>query len=269
MVLLRYLAHAVLVPALLAGCNQSLFDDGPGGGGDRRDGSPEPVDPDASEGTPDAGGPMTRLDGGAGEPDGGDKGPDAAVRDVCPPPCAGDAYGDFNTVQGGRWRYVEVQPEQPDAPYVNMTDTVLPGVVLGWIGTGALEPTIAFCVAVESGPPCLEVDDTLALTTPSNAPDTHHPALMWSAPENGTYLLTGNWRVSSAAPSVQTTMLFTRNSHANVIASETRILTAIPYEFSYEIEAAAGDAIVLSAIATTDQSVAVGVNLFVTGPYAP
>ncbi|HWN71660.1 MAG TPA: hypothetical protein VNM90_28680 [Haliangium sp.] len=277
MALFRYLAHVVVIPALLTGCSQSLFDDGAGGGGgspdgggdDRPDGAPEPGDPDAGE-DPDGG--MVIVPDGGGGSDGGGVRPDASLppRDVCPAPCAGDAFDDFNNEQGGktgRWRYAEVQPEQPDSPYVNMTDAILPGVVLGWIGTGAEEPTIAFCVAEETGLPCVELKDTITLTTPGNEQGAHHPSLMWTVPADGVYYLSGDWRVSSLAPAVQTTMRFTVNSHSNIIDTENVTLTTAPSQFSIEVVVAAGDTIVLSAIATTAESVSVGVNLFITGPY--
>ena len=68
MVLSRRPAHAVLVPVLLAGCSQSLLDDGTGG-----DDGTSPGDPDAAPGTrmPP---PVTGRDGGAAKPSERDRG---------------------------------------------------------------------------------------------------------------------------------------------------------------------------------------------------
>jgi hypothetical protein len=203
----------------------------------------------------------------------GDGGPDdASPRDVCPAPCAGDAYGDFSNEQGGtsgQWRYVEVQPEQPDSPYVDMTFTIFPGPTVGWIGTGLVEPSMALCNAPRSEPPCLEMEKVLALTTPGDTADAHHPALLWIAPADGRYLVTCEGRVSSVAPAAPTTIQLTRNSHSEVLYEEAPTLTITPYEFNVEVDAVTGDPIVLSVTATTSEAVTVGVNFFVTGPMIP
>ena len=263
--LFRHRVHAVLVLALLAGCSQSLFDASPGGGngnGDS-DGGTMPSEPDARIDSPD-GGMMPVV------PDAATFMPDAAPRDECPPPCAGDAFGDFYSVQGGvdgRWRYVEVQPEQPDSPYVDMTTTILPGPALGWIGTGEIGPTIALCGKNTTEPPCVGLGSKLALTSPGNVADAHHPGLMWIAPDSGHFSLTGDWSVSIES-AVPTNMKLTRNSHSEVLYEESPTLTTTPYGFNVEIDVVEGDRIVLTATATTEQSVSVGVDFFVTGPLA-
>jgi hypothetical protein len=267
--LLRHRAQAVLVSALLAGCSQSLFDGSPGGNGNGH-GDAAPGEPDARVPLPDGsvmppmdGGDPIELDGGGGQPDA------APPRAVCPEPCAGDAFGDFKNVQGGlngEWHYVEVQPEKPDSPYVDMVTTILPGPALGWIGSGAVEPSIGFCNSPTDGGPCQEMAKVLALASPGNAADAHYPGLMWIVPEDGRYALSGTWRVSSAAPAAPTTMKFTRNSHSEVLHEDGPMLTTAPYEFNYEIDVVKDDRVVLTATATTSEGVTVGVDLFITGP---
>jgi hypothetical protein len=265
MVTFRPLVHAVLVPALLAGCSQSLFDANPGGGNGNRDGGPTPNEPDAG---------ADELDGGMTPvvPDAGSGGvPDATVRDECPVPCAADAFRDFRNVQGEPdhlWGYIEVQPEQPDSPYVDMSYAILPGPLVGWQGTstGAQEPTIALCNTPNPDSACAELAKVLALTSPGNAANAHHPGLVWIARDDGRYAISGAWQVSSLAPEASTIMKLTRNSHSEVLHEVTPILTTAPYEFNFEIDVVVGDRIVLTATATTEASVSVGVNLFVTGP---
>jgi hypothetical protein len=271
MALFRYLAHSMLVFTLATGCSQSLFDDGSGGNGNG-DGGTVPSEPDARIDSPDGGMLPVEPDGGMlpVEPDGGAGGPDAAVRPTCPQPCAGDALGDYNSEQGGdngRWRYVEVQPEQPDSPYVDMTSAILPGPTVGWIGTGVVQPTVAFCNISRDDGACIELEATLALTSPGNAPDAHHPGLMWIAPADGFYYLSGEWRVSSIAPAVPTNVKITRNGHSEILYDQSPTFTTDAYEFGVEVNILEGDRIVLTAAATTELSVTVGVDWFVTGPY--
>jgi hypothetical protein len=106
-------------------------------------------------------------------------------------------------------------------------------------------------------------------SSPGPAADLHQPGLMWIAPADGRYRLTSHRRISSAVPEAETTMTVTRNSHSDLIQSETLVLTATPYDFQVGIDAVEGDAIVLSATATTELGISVGVNFFVTGPMIP
>jgi hypothetical protein len=258
MMLFRYLASVALVSALAAGCNQSLFDDGPGGGDGRRDGAPEPMAPDGSVDDPDSGMVM-RLDGGGGGA------PDARPsRPACPSPCLADAYVDFASTQGGLnglWRYVEVRLEAAEE-YANMSENSG-----SWQGTSSPAPGIAPCPVLVDEPPCAGLVEIIALTTTSNEPGVHHPGLMWVAPKDGVYRWTGTWQVSFMAPAAEVTMTLTQNSQSNVLISETLTRTAEPHTFDTAKPIVAGDVIVLSAIATTGTSVPVGVNFFVSGPY--
>jgi hypothetical protein len=271
MALSGYLARVVLILALIPGCDQSLFDARPGNGGgeDDRDGGEDPPDPPDP---PDTDGGAGRPDGGmAGNPDAGGPAPDAApTREVCPVPCAGDAFGDYNYQQGGltgRWRYIEVQPEANSESYVDMSEHFFPSAVVGWKGTGVPEPTIAYCHAAESDPPCAELKDLLALTTTNNLSGVHHPALAWTAPTTGVYYMTGTWRVSSTTAPVETTMRITLNNEGSVLEEMPLTLTDTPFPFDIELSVTQGDRIVLSAVASGGVSVSVGVDLFFQGPF--
>jgi hypothetical protein len=260
--LFRHWTHTVLVLALLAGCSQSLFDANPGNGNGDGDGGPVPGEPDAGTDRPD-GGMMPAV------PDAGGDVPDATVREECPLPCVADAFNDFRTGQGrpeDRWGYVEVQPEQPDSPYVDLTYALLPGPIVGWLGTGIEEPSIGLCNVPDAGTVCDGLAKVLALTSPGNLADAHHPGLVWIAKSGGRYAVSGEWQVSPLAPAAPTIMKLTRNSHSEVLHEVTPTLTTTPEEFNFEIDVMAGDRIVLTATATTEQAVTVGVNVFVTGP---
>ena len=270
----RYLAHAVLASALAAGCSQSLFDAGTGGSGDgSHDAGSEPV-PDAREGTPDAtegipdapagtpdAGMATPNDGGA-TPDGGGVSPDASQ---CPAPCFynDDAFEDFDGSpdgKNGRWGYVEVQPDGYEA-----MATANIGGLPGFRGTGTPAPTLTYCISAdETEPPCDELFGFLALTT--TAPDAHHPALRWTAPESGFYNVYAIYRAASDAPGVETIVMLTRNSQSDVLDSQRLVITEVANELTVPVNVDKGDVIVLSAIATTETPVSVGVNFSVTGP---
>lgn len=268
--LLRHPAHAALMAALIAGCSQSLFDDVTGGGNNGgADGSV--TRPDARPGNPD-GGPEPVPDGGRpGEPDGGNDGPDASVPTSCPPPCVGDAFEEFSDTQGGtneRWRYIEVQPEAlPGAQYVDMDPYTFAGAVPGWRGVGTPPPSIARCVEVQQAPPCLEFQGLVALTT-SSGPDAHRPALLWTPSEYGAYIVSGSWRGSTQGEGVAAALTFALNSEDDVLRIEETTLTTTPKPFDFMVlNVVLGDDLVVSASTDSGESVSIGVDLFISGPY--
>jgi hypothetical protein len=264
MMLFRYIAHAVVIPALLAGCTQSLFD--AGGDGDRRDGAPRP---DARTGD---GGMMGQMDGGGGvdDPDGG-RPPDAGPpRPTCPGPCAGDAYAEYSGQQASMvgWNYVEYRADQPENEFSGMAMDA----VAGWRGTGLsfeMAPTVTYCDETATAPLCAGLLGTLALTSNSSELEAHHPGLQWRPSMAGIYRISGTWQVAANAPESAVIMTIARNTQSEVLLSETLILTDTPYEFSVTAELAVTqttrDRIVLRA-ATTELPISVGVNLFITGP---
>lgn len=253
----RYLAHAMLVFALASGCNQSLFADG--NGGEDRDGSPGPMPPDGRPGTADDGSMPPMRDGSmVGQPDGGE--PDAAAPRTCPSPCAGDAHADFDGQQGGingRWRYVEFESE---GQYVDMNYDPSSG----WLGSGSFPPSIVTCNVDATEPPCAELGGTLALT--SNGPAGPHPALRWTAPADGTYLVTAICRgTSTASPSeILLTVTHDNGSIRTPLTSQSFQLTAEMEVIQEETAAMAGDNIVLTIQPVADGSVTVGLDLFIS-----
>jgi hypothetical protein len=111
----------------------------------------------------------------------------------------------------------------------------------------------------------LDLPQMIALRTTSNAPGAHHPGLMWIAPEDGAYVVSGYVRFASPAPAVDTTMTLTRNDLMDVFGAWTLALTTMPQDFFIEVQATAGDVVVASA--SSDESVSVGIHLFFSGPY--
>jgi hypothetical protein len=258
--LLRRLTHVVLTSALAAGCSHSLFDDGTGGGDDSPPDS-TPSEPDAGVGIPDA--DLTIPDADLTIPDA-----DLTIRpdamDSCPGACFEDnAFDDFAGPQGGvngRWRYVEYQ--QDTDSYADMVPVTFGGVT-GFQGTGTPAPTIAYCSRAEPGTLCAEQPGTLVLTT--TAPGAYHPALMWTAPEPGLYVVSVTYGTASGVPDIPTLMMLTRNTQSEILAS--RPLDEFPRSIDYEPMLEANDVLVLSAIAETETSVSVGVNFVILGPF--
>jgi hypothetical protein len=267
---LRSLAHIVLIPALLAGCSQSLFDarpgdnDGDGGGDEDRDGAPEPI-VDARPGDTD-GGMVIIPDGGGGIPDGGGTPPpDGRIgRDICPAPCIGDAFEEMvDAISGSqdKWRLVEVRP-RVDPEYAPMTPVAEGNGLIAVYGTSDPPPKIHRCFSSSTAPPCPGLGDALALTTTNTT--AHHPALQWIAPQAGRYLFTVNWHVAPEVSVAATTMVLARNTQSVVL--DEQLVTLTPDGFEITQELAQGESVVLSAISDGATSMVVGVDFFVSGP---
>lgn len=257
------LASAFLVSALAAGCNQSLFDanlggdpDGGGGGrdsgggrdgGDERDGAP-PVRPDA--GVNDAG----RMDM-----------PDARVPGVCPEPCAGDAYTDFDGTSGGSnglWRYVEVNASYES---VAMSNASYPGATGGWIGMADPPSGIAYCTMTSEELPCGDRANTLVFIIPATAPTS--PGVGWTAPMPGNYQVTVDWAFPSTAPTTSNVFYIIRGTSALYEFSTD----ARPGTFAMMVTLAQDETVTLTAFAdtSTSTSASLAVNFYVTGPLSP
>lgn len=245
MALIRCLVGATLVCALAAGCNQSLFDADPGGGGDPGgDGDPD--------GSP-AGG-----DGGAGIPDASPGNPDAG----------GDsAVGDFAMDQDGPWRYVEIQP----GPYIDDTPMHMPMTygawdqLQGWVGVdgdGAPRTTIAHCPSNPEHPQCQGLGQRLVLASASRS---HLPAVLWTAPRAGVYRVRGDLRIPDGADEgVAGSLVIARNDHFDGHYYYPYNGSTAAQSFDVEIEVLQGDTILLTAIPRAVELVPLGVSLTIT-----
>jgi hypothetical protein len=268
MMLFRCLAHVVLISALAAGCNQSLFDDGTGDDTPPDADPSQPPVPDAREGTRDA--DMGGSDGGGVIPDDGGVSPDDGgvppdTGGDCPGTCINDdAFASFNGVQGGmngRWRYVEYLPETNS--YDNMARVDFADLA-GFTGSGTPAPNLVFCLASTIDTPCAGLPGTsLALTT--TAPGAHHPALMWTVPYSGTYTVDVRYATKPDAPGIQATLVLAHNDQSNVVDSTP--FNPAGGTLYGEPTTTAGEVIVLSVITESETSVSVGVNVVITGPY--
>lgn len=154
---LRTLALVVLV----AGCNQSLFDNNVGGG---------------SGSGPDG--------GGSGSGDG-----NMMVATMCPAGCLGDAADD---IDGGRpgWRYLEDARNRTWAPMTAATDGFVGAVSPNAIETCTANPTAAACVALPGA---------LLLTSAGNTAAAD-PALEFTVGSNTVVTLTVRVYVPTGQP---------------------------------------------------------------------
>jgi hypothetical protein len=146
-----------------------------------------------------------------------------------------------------------------------MSPASFPDGIAGWQGTGPSAPTIAGCNAPTDAPPCAELDGLVALT--STAQGAPQPALIWTPPQYGNYIVSGSLRVPALASGTEVAMKLTRNGEAEQLYLERVTLAATPHAFDFVIEVLDGDDIVLSTSPTADVSVTVGVDLFFSGPY--
>jgi len=259
------LAPVFFVSALAAGCSQSLFDANLGGDDPTGDGG-NPA-PDASSGGRDGGGgrdsgpdrPDARVtDAGRVEP------PDARIPGICPEPCAGDAYADFDGTSGGRngrWRYVEVSSSYD---FVEMTSTTYPGTAAGWIGTGASPPGVAYCPVASDQLPCGDQANTLVfITTPAAA--ATNPGVGWTAPMAGDYRLIVDWKFPSTAPLVSSLFyLISGESDIYEFSTDTG-----PGTYDMRVTLAEGDTVTLTSFSNTNTSTSLAVNFYINGPLSP
>jgi hypothetical protein len=257
------LASAFLVSALAAGCNQSLFDANLGGDDPAGDGGN--TDPDGGDGR-DSGGrdgaPPIRPDARVTDAGRIDI-PDARIPGICPEPCAGDAYADFDGTSGGSnglWRYVEV-----NASYqaVAMSSASYPGAAGGWIGMANPASGIAYCTVSGDQLPCGDQDNTLVFIIPATAPT--NPGVGWTAPMPGDYQLTVDWTFPSTAPTTSNLFYIIRGASAPYEFSTD----ARPGTFAAMITLAQGETVTLTAFADTSTSTSLAVNFYITGPLTP
>lgn len=257
MALIRCFFPVVLMPALAAGCSQSLFDANPGGGGNPPDARDGIDDPDGSTGVV----------------------PDAMIHATCPEPCVGDAVADFATDQSvGDWSYRELlpvpdfvpPPGEPDYPPQRELEIMTYGPLgtsglSAWTGTGDPAPAIASCTSDVTDERCEGVVQRLLLLPTTEAREAHHPALNWLSRETGIYRVSVDWRMSGkATPGAPGAMLLARNQewdslHYQPYASSTDVAT-----FELEVDALQGDLISLVALAKDSSSAPQGVNVFIT-----
>jgi hypothetical protein len=252
MIVIRYLAGVTLVSALVAGCNQSLFDDNPGGGG--------------NGGDPDGGNPV-RIDAGV-DPDGRSMdGPDAGpIEEIFD-----DAIAFFSLEQGGqngRWRYYELQFSQSvtqSSTYAPMTLGQREGMFDGWIGTGTPSPAIMPCFIEPSLTmylPCVDLSASLLFETTGFMPGDRQPALAWRVPVTGRYRFTFNLGLSDPDVDLPPRAYFMRNSEFDALSSA---VSPNPGIFELVVDALADDSILLAMRPEDVANVPVGVSLSVSG----
>jgi hypothetical protein len=212
MVVVRKLALAGLLVA--SACDQSLFDSSVG---DQVDGS---------------------VAGGA----------DASV--LCPSPCVGDAVGEFSrTMQGGssqHWGYRADQRAENGAVYLDMVASTVAAEVPGWASQGTPAAGIASCNDAPGATVCAGLADYLIVEPTVQGGDARDPVLSFAVPASGVYHLTGSYRLpEGGATGVDQRLVLSRNARRDVLLVDTFTPSQTPGLFDVQIEAAAGDRLLL------------------------
>jgi hypothetical protein len=229
---------ALLLVVALASCNESLFDANVGG--------------DAGPGG-----------GGGDAAPGGDAGPGERV---CPEGCQGDPVEDFDVVQGGkngRWLYSADNGGPTGVDHAPLESGTYEGVE-AWVGPGGGPPAIVPCPVGGTSEICSGVEGSLLLV-PSPAAGAD-PVLEFVPPANGTYRLAGSFRIPAGAEGgLAQRLLFSRNSRNDLLLRENFATSTTAGSFSFDVEALAGDAILLTLLPNSaDAPVPVAFDFFVT-----
>jgi hypothetical protein len=224
---------APLLLSVLLGCSQSLFD--------------EHVDDDGTIG--DDGDDTAGDDGDDGD-DGGDNATDDDGGDDggagCPAPCQGDPVADFTLEQGGangRWFYLVDRGDADGAGF----DELAPGEVQGagaWV-SGDAGPAIVNCAGGATADICAGVGDSLVLVP---APEgATAPVLAFVPPARGSYRLTGTFRLPDGfEQGQQRGFVVSRNARHDTQLAPSFLTSVEPSELSVDVEALAGDRILVS-----------------------
>jgi hypothetical protein len=229
-------ARASLVVALLAaaGCDQSLFDSNTG-------------DDDQADGA---------VAGGA----------DASV--LCPAPCVGDAVGEFSrTTQGGttqHWGYRADQRADNGAVYMDLVASTVATEVPGWASQGTPPAGIASCNDAPGASVCAGLADYLLFEPSVQGGDARDPVLSFAVPESGVYHLTGSYRLpEGGATGVDQQLVLSRNARRDVLLVDRFTPSQTPGMFDVQIEAAAGDRLLLmDTPAASGAASPIGVRFF-------
>ena len=225
-----------LVLLALSACNQSLFDenvdDDDGGQTDDGDGD-------------DIGDDVPSDDGGD---DFGDDGGDDGGNVGCPEPCQGDPVVEFSLDQGGtsgRWLYLADRGDTNGSGYDQLTAGTYQGAP-AWVVDDDAGPAIVSCAG--NAPPeiCAGVTESLVFV-PSVARAADDPALAFRAPNNGTYRFIGRFRLPDGVEEgVQSRFLVSRNGRHDVLLRPNFLGSATAADLQVDVEALAGDQIVLA-----------------------
>jgi hypothetical protein len=253
MALTRPLVGLVLVSALVAGCNQSLFDNPDDG-----DGPPGGPGPDGGDGSTSDGGPGSR--------------PDAGVPESCPAPCLNDAVAEFQYVDGASgddWLYAEElsSPFRSTASAMRLESRA--DGTMAYVGSEG-SASIVHCPSYPDYVHCAGVGDKILLETSPQG--TSHPALVWAVPfgPRRHFRLSGAWLIPSSAPAdAPVALLLVRNSQFDA-AFEARLLTSSqPGAFDLELDLQFGDLVRLIAIADDASPIPVAVSFYVSEAVNP
>jgi hypothetical protein len=231
----EFLALAALASAA---CTQSLFDS---------NGKGDAGNPGGDSGTPGA--------------DAADQ-PDAAPVAVCPEPCVGDAFAEFDRTQGGttgRWSYLLDVGAANGAAYDELGFSSWNGLD-GW-SAGDGGPAIVSCQD-RSEAACAGVSDFLLLVP--NPADGQRPALSFQLPETSTYRVSGAVRIADGeATDVPVQLTISRAGRHDALSA--RALRTSPDEVALDalFPGLEGEEVTIS-VGTEVEAPPIAVRFFVT-----
>ncbi|HKE20548.1 MAG TPA: LamG domain-containing protein [Kofleriaceae bacterium] len=229
------LVAPILLSALL-GCSQSLFDEHVDDDGTGADDGGDIVGDDSSG---DDGGDIVGDDGAD------DGGSDGGV--ACPAPCQGDPVTDFTLDQGGangRWFYLVDRGDSDGAGFDQMVAGTYQGAD-AWVVDNDAAPAIVSCAAGASADVCAGIDHSLVLVPAAEGITA--PVLAFVPPAKGSYRLVGNFKLPQGfEEGRQRELLVSRNARADTQFAPSFLTSADPTDFSVDIEALAGDQLLVS-----------------------
>jgi Concanavalin A-like lectin/glucanases superfamily len=218
---------APLLFSVLCACNQSLFDENVG---------------DEDPGVGDDG-----EDGGTATDDDGGDGDDGEVPPPgCPEPCQGDPVTDFTLEQGGandRWLYLQDLGEANGAGF----EELAPGTYQGadaWVVEDDAGPAIVNCAGDAAADVCAGAAESLVLVP--GAEEATDPVLAFRPPDSGTYRLAGQFRLPDGVEGgTPREVLVSRNARHDVLFRTSFLTSTEPAPLEVDVEALAGDTILL------------------------
>jgi len=184
---------------------------------------------------------------------------DAAANtpDAGPTTCRADAVRNYDgsaTGSTGGWRYLS---DNRDRSWTPMTA----GSALGlsaFVGTGDPAPAVVDCRADPEATVCVD-DATSLLLLPGADADA---ALEFTIADTGAFTVSGD--VRAAAGGADQHLVIYRNTREDVLIERVFDADAVVQSFSVDVEAIAGDRLLLTVFPDSGVAVPVGVHLFVS-----
>jgi hypothetical protein len=173
---------------------------------------------------------------------------EAVFGPLCSAGCVGDLVREFNFEQGGstgRWRYLD---DGRDNLYREMALFTIDGLVHFVGDEPAPRPTVLYCPAYTDADACEGAESTLLLTPSSAQPAHHDVTLAWTAPNNGSFQLVGDFkRIGDGALE----FVVHRNSRDDVVSRTTIGGARVDGAIDTVVELLAGDRLLVTVRAAS------------------